>query len=352
VTKHIAYISPGGQLHDEFFAPNDATPSPTGAAKIAQALNAGSCTMKKLILLKAQNHLALESGGTLGERCWPHFFHTGENTTGIVMRYGVVATDAGPSGPQEVVWEIREHSAGTAADALVGSATHMLTAETSSGAIAPNQVSHRTMVIRGLTANTQYHGLLNTFEGARMVYACVHEQQVRHGDDTVTGVCSPDKFHVEGPIYDEHSADLSDACNKLWRHNRSPLFTWTCDYYEASATVPSTNSTSYVNILGTSAPVYIQTQYKGTRRNPSAIACKMAVKLVRTAGTGTASVRLYDGTNSMAMTGLAIATNTPTWFVGDVTISDTPASWEMQALVSAGTTTVEILGWVLYPYVA
>jgi hypothetical protein len=113
MAKHLVPIAPGGMLHDEFFAPNDASPSPTGMQKVAQALNFVSCTQKKLILLRAQNALSPVLG-TAGSShiVWPHIFRTGENTTEVIARIGI----APPRSPRAR----RRSSAGTSTSTLPG----------------------------------------------------------------------------------------------------------------------------------------------------------------------------------------------------------------------------------------
>jgi hypothetical protein len=222
----------------------------------------------------------------------------------------------------------------------------------SAGALGPNEVARMTLVASGLSPNTLYHARFEVDDACYLTHVDVHEAQVRHADDTVAGVCSPDKFHVEGPIYDEHAFDFREANNLLWRHNAAPLLSHTCDGFASHAAVPTTSSTSYVNLIATGVAARLQTQYHGTRRRPSAIPVEMAVLAIHSAGVlPTADFRLTDGTNNIDIAG-AVISGSLGWFMTTGTISDTPADWEMQHRVSAATGTVRTVAWFVWPYEA
>ena len=186
-----------------------------------------------------------------------------------------------------------------------------------------------------------------------MPYAAVHEGWNVLADDSVTGVCNPSKFHVEGPIHDEHAADLTDAANKLWRHNGAHLMSWCCKYHQSDAGVPTTSSTSYADLIINNAGHYLQTQYHSTRRRTGAsgVPVEMAVLCIRTAGAGTADFRLTDGTNNIDITGAAVGGSLQ-WFTTTTNISDTPATWKMQHRVSVGTTSIRTPAWSVWEYEA
>ncbi len=350
MTKHIGAMATASPLHPEYTGPNASTASPTGMQKIAQAQNFIACTQKKVPFWRAQKYTGLLVPSGASNEIWPHCFRTGENTTAVRLLYGVT-NPTGASGGPIIRYDVYTFSAGTTADAAIDQPETYYTGTRSVGDLAPNEVAHGNLIANGLSPNTLYHARLFADNYAVLTYAVVHEGRTGYPDDSVTGVCNPDKYHVEGPIYDEHALDLSDSCNKLWRHNGAHLLSWSCDYHTTHASVPSTASTSYVDILSNNAAVQLQTQYHGTRRRPSTIPVVMYVSADRTAGAGTADFRLTDGTNNIDISAAAI-TSTRTWFTVTGTISDTPATWEMRARVSVGTTTVRISGWSLFEYEA
>jgi len=246
---------------------------------------------------------------------------------------------------------VREHNLGTSADTVVGLVEHTEKLSRSAGALNPSEVIFRSIRIDGLSPNTRYHARFEVFDAMVMTSATVHEGWQTTADDTVTGVCNPDKFHVEGPIYDEHAQDLTEANNKLWRHNGATLMSWTCDYNEDDSSVPRTTSTSYVDLIAESAGFYLNTQYRSTRRRTGSagVPVEFAIRAARLSGAGTADFRLTDGTNNIDLTGVAIS-GTTTWFTGTATMSDTPATWRMQHRVSVGTTDLRTSGWAVWQY--
>ncbi len=349
--KHIVISNPVTQVNSEFFAPNDGTPSPTGMSKVASAFNYVSCRQKKVILVRAQNHYVPTDSSAINT-CWPHYFRTGEGSDHVVIRYAFVCADSAVS-ESTVGYSLRVFSTGDASDTLAGSESHQIHGQISSGALHPNDVFRRTIRIDGLSANTEYHGGFSMTNSARIVYAVVHEGWQMVADDSVTGVCNPDKFHVEGPIYDEHAQDLTEANNKLWRHNGAPYIGWTPDYNDSDVT--GITSASFADIIGNSAGQYVNTAYHSTRRRTGSagVPVKMGVKCYRIGSTCNAEFRLTDGTNNIDITGVTVPTATNArWFTTTANISDTPATWRMQAKRTSGTGEVAVVGWSLFPYEA
>jgi hypothetical protein len=345
MVKHLAPIAPGGMIHDEFFAPNDATASPTGMQRVAQAFNFVSCTQKKLILARAQSHLAVAGGAS--DFIWPHYFRTGEGTSRLVVRVGATR-QSGAAAQGLLTYTLK-----TAAGVSVGSASLYIDGGSGASVMTPDQVTHKVFVIEGLDPNTEYYGEPKCLDGMTLVYMIVHEARETQADDSVVGVCSPDKFQSEGPIYDEHASDFREANNLLWKHNGAHLLSWTCDYRDRSSS-PTLSGTSYANIIASGVGAFFATDYHSTRRRAggtSAVPIKMAVRARRTAGAGTASFRLTDGVTNIDIAAAAIGA-TEAWFTTTGTIQDTGAAWELQALVSVGTTTVEISGWSVFEWEA
>lgn len=350
MSKHHIPINPVGTIHPEYVAPNNATVSPSGMAKIAQAFSYTACLQKKVILVRAQDHLNLSSAGT-NFVVWPHYFRTGENTSVVVARVGIAGVDSGTH--SSVTYKVRVFSAGDISDTLVGEVTHD-NGHIVGSSCAPNDVSRRLCRVTGLSPNTEYHGYFSMSTpgigvgNALLTYAVVHEELTSRSDDTLTGVCSPDKYHAEAPIYDLEAQDLTDANNKLWRHNGAPYIGWAADYDTSSG--PTTTSAVFADLQANSAGHYIDSTYDCTR-NRTTVPVKMGVKAFRDTNTATADFRLTDGTNNVDITGCVCPTAAnEKWFTTTATIPAGTGTWRMQARRTAGTGTITVCGWALFPY--
>ena len=344
---HIVISNPVTQVQPEFFAPNDATPSPTGMHKVASAMNYVSCRQKKVIMVRAQDHNSNPASSSLASTAWPHYWRTGENTSGVVARVGVVLADStGTNSTLE--YTVRTFSTGDSSDTLVETVSSSNEGIISAGAITPSQVIRRTFVVRGLSPNTEYHGVFELNNDMRMVFASVHEAWNMLADDSVTGVCNPDKFHAEGPIYDEHANDLNEANNRLWRHNGAPYIGWSSDYARSSA--PTTTSASFANLISNSAGFDIDATYHVTRRRTT-VPVKMGVRAHYLTSASNAEFRLTDGTNNIDITGVTLpAVGSSRWFTTTSTIPASSANWRMQARRTSGSGSVAVDGWALFPY--
>ncbi len=342
---HVLYSNPVNVVNKEFFAPNDATPSPTGMSKVASAFNYVACTQKKTIMIRAQDHLS--ATGTAIDIVWPHYWRTGEGTTAVVVRLGMAPSTV--STVSNVSYQVRVFSAGDETDTLVESVTHQLHGTLAAGALSPNDIIERTFVVKGLSPNTEYHARFVNTNSARIVYATVHEGWEVRADDAVTGVCNPDKFHAEGPIYDEHAQDLTEANNKLWRHNGAPYIGWSGDY--AAGSLPSTTSAVLGDIF-TGCGQYIDATYH-TTRNRTTVPVKMGVRAFASGTPCTADFRLTDGTNNIDITGCVLSTATSAkWFTTTANIPASIGTWRMQFRLASGANTVFVDGWALFPYEA
>lgn len=349
--KHIVISNPVTQVHPEIFAVNDGTPSPTGMSKVASAFNYVSCRQKKVILVRAQSHISADNSSAINT-CWPHYFRTGENTSSLVIRMGVTLSDGSVSA-SDISYSLRVFSTGDSSDTLVAGFTHQTHGQMSAGALSPSDVFRRSFHIDGLSPNTEYHGRFGMTNSARIVYATIHEAWEMVADDSVNAVCNPDVYQAEGPIYDAHALDLTRASNALWRHNGAPYIGWTPSFNSSAA--PSTTSAVFADLMPNSRGQYVNTQYHSTRRRTGSagVPVKMGVKTFFVGSSCNAEFRLTDGTNNIDITGVTVpsATN-ERWFTTTATISDTPATWRMQARRTSGTGEVAVCGWALFPYEA
>ncbi len=154
---------------------------------------------------------------------------------------------------------------------------------------------------------------------------------------------------AEAPILDLDIGRLVTASNGLWKHNGTHLFAWTTDYDVDDA--PATVSTSYTDLLtGTSdtRKFRIAAQYHTTTTRTT-VPVKMAVRATRTSGAGTCAVRLFDGTNSIAVTGID---DSQEWYTATGTIpAATTSTWQIQALHASGSV-YEVQAVYLFPFEA
>jgi hypothetical protein len=112
-----------------------------------------------------------------------------------------------------------------------------------------------------------------------------------------------------------------------------------------------TGSTTYTDLY-TNRAFTLDTRYLNTLMR-STIAVTVGVAARRTAGSGTLDVRLTDGTNHLAITGI-----TDGGFFGTGTLFTTtgtlPAAltstWHLEARQSNTTTTHELYSFIVYPY--
>lgn len=357
MTYHLAQQRAGSIIHLEALTgPNDGPglASPSAMVRLADAMNYAACRQKKLVAWRAQNFRAVTGGSSAAINIWPFFFRTGEVTSKLIVYAGLVQTPfAAASPPQLRCRVIPGISGGTAVNATNGEGTIYFDAASAGATVTASEVTHKRFVITGLSADTEYRIVNECTNGMCVVYMVIYEAPSRHADDTVAGVCGTGKYQAQGPIYDEHIADLVDANNRLWKHNGAHLLSWACDYEAQSAGVGVpviTVNTSYTDVY--SRDFYIATLYHNTRRRTTAatqVPVVMAVHSERTGGTGTLDVRLYDGTNSIEVTGIADS-GAIAWVKASGTLPAQLANYRLQAKQSNGTTTHRIYGVSLFEY--
>lgn len=348
MAKHPAWKQVPGLVHAEQHAINAIDPSGNALRRVAEGFNYVSSGQKKLVLLRSQNLRAVSAGnGATPCRIWPCYFRTGENTNALTIRVGLAKVDVafGPTG----VPEFQAHVVDPGTASTVASVSHTFAGTKVGSVVSPSQIHYSVLTLTGLSADTEYRLDLETLYGCTVTYATVSEAEVRHADDSVTGVVSPAKYPVGGPIYDEHIADLITANNALWKHNGAHLLSWTCDYQVATtaAGVPAVlGPAGYADVAGA---FHLPLAYRSTR-NRTTVPVRMAVLAERTAGSGTLDVRLTDGTNELAVTGIgAGSANTWTVISGELPAAD--AGWWIQARTGS-VSEFRLYGVSVFPYEA
>jgi hypothetical protein len=338
-------------IDDERFSRNGMVPDAALMKRLAGDFKYISGRAKQQVFLRCQPINNVAAGVALSADVWPFYFRTGENTTGLRVVLGAAATDYTIAGTTAYL----QFTVNVAGGSEVIEKVWSLTVGASGVDVTPNGIAVIHELCTGLSPNTEYTARFDLLAGYRLVFAAITEADTRHADDSVTAVCDPAEFVAEGPIYDAHLADLIEANNELWQHNGAHLINWCADLHEDAA--PTTNLTTYTNILDASSTTVtasspgwnLFTQYHNTA-NRTTVPVKFAVKTSRTAGAGTLDVRLTDGTNSIAITGIGGGE------IWSTTTANIPAQagtkWDLQCRVSVGTDTHRIMAIALFEYEA
>jgi hypothetical protein len=334
--------------HPERHARNGQRASAAAFNRIASGYNFIACAQRKLVICRTQRLQAYATASA--GRIWPFYFRTGIGTDSLVVYVGVSQTATSHSSAPKLQLDVIRSSD----DVIVNTGSDgVLEFEgTVSATLSnPNDISHKRLIIRGLAPETEYHCYPATTNGMKVHYLMAHEAISKVADDTVAGIARPSRFVVEAPIEDIDVSDLNDAGNRHWSGSGSQLLSWAPDN-DLGNSAPDISSNTYVNILSATngwTPVQrMQTQYHGTALRPNTIPVKLAVRALRSAGTGTGSFRLWDGTNAIELT--MDLTGTSQWFKLETVISGTPADWEMQCKANAAGGSVQIFAVSLFEY--
>lgn len=328
--KHaIPYTLPS-MFHPERHARNGQLPVGTMLHRLAMSLNTFTGRQGKLIFSRGQHHQAVVAGSASAEKVYPFFFRTGAARTGLEVIVGLANTDLGTAAQPNVTIDVRRQSDGASASAE----TVYSNGRASTSFVGPSDIDERLIRLTGLAPNTEYYVETTVSDGCRVVYMSAAEQQLRHLDDSVEGVVDPSPFIEGGDITDEAIARLITTANALRKQSAAHLLSWCPDYLESAG--PTTTSTSYVNMLTGTPKITLPVTYHGTEMR-SQIPVTIAARVDQITGSGaTADVRLWDGTNEIAVTGMLDA-GAPKWFSANAVIPAGSAQWDVQMRVSGGT---------------
>jgi len=334
---------------DPEVAPNGTTPTASYMRRAADGMNSIATNHKKVVQLKCQRFSTLS---LTASQPWPFYFRTGENTNSLRIWMGVVDTTSAGTDPT-VTFTVYNATTGASVDAE----SFHYNGKNGPTIGQPHQVLNRTSLItlrlEGLEADTEYYCITGVANGFSLVYLLAVEGADLHADDEVTGVVDPTKFISDGPIYDEHIRDVLDAGDKHWRHGGCHYLTWN----HPTANSGSVFATTYTNVddgttavAATSLGYTLAASYHGHATTAAAgPGVKIAVKAIRTAGAGSLSVRLYDGTNAIEITGITTG-GVGDWYTTTQTIPQTTTKWDVQAKVSAGGTTFDLYAVCVFAY--
>ncbi len=282
-------------------------------ARVADSFNFAACRMKKQVVMRAQ-WLDSPSAESIASP-WPSYFRTGQTSVSLQVLAGISLTGFAYSLVTPPILTITvKNSSGTTVVAKTWSHTGL----SAGGQITPSEIHHVHDEITGLSPDTEYYLDILTRYGLELVYLSVAEKVSRYADDSLLGACNRAAYTVDGPIWDGDIRELVEANNALWRHNGAHLIAWAADYSAdgAPGTAAIAAPTVYTNIIDAASTTVtaispgfkLFTQYHNTT-NRTTIPVKLAVKTFKitgVAGVGILDVKLTDGTNSIAITGLDI----------------------------------------------
>src|SRR5262245_34073982 len=107
--------------------------------KVAAAFNYVSNTQKKVVMVKALDHLNPDPGATSSSLdIWPHCFRTGEATTAVVARVGLIVPTT--STVASIAYNVYVFQNGNTLDDLAGTTSHSVHGTLTLGAVTPVNV--------------------------------------------------------------------------------------------------------------------------------------------------------------------------------------------------------------------
>jgi hypothetical protein len=313
-------------LHVEKDANNGLNPGASVLARVAHAFNYICATQTRAIMARCQPLNAVGASGAAGTS-WSPYFRTGPNQTSVDVLLGLVRTNAAATSPYAECKITRLSDSVVMADSKV-----YFNGRTTTSSVVPDDVVHKSVTLTGLSPNIEYKLDLTYNDGIRIAYAMAMGTLGRHVDDTVAGACDPSPFLTHAPIYAADLQDLIDSANELWRHAGTHHPCFQPDYGDSVA--PVISSTTYVDVLSAAPRIYLPLDNHTTEMRTT-VPCTLAVKGRNVTGTGTLDVRLFDGTNSLALTGIAVA-DSDKWKTVAVAPAATTVAWRVQAKVSSG----------------
>lgn len=283
-------------LPKDRFAQNGDIPSQTALRRAAWCYNHVAIAQRKMVFAIAHDTQSTPAPGTTSESPHHFIFRTGENLSHIEFVVGLApasATDGTNAANVNLVLD----------DGTLYSSDVLYYPKVASGTYTPSDVAWVRRSITtgaGISSNSVYHGYLTQSSYARVSSLMVFEYASPVGVSSVTGVCDPLAWESTKPIYDVHVQDLAETGTKLWQHNGAHLLSWS---RHNTTGIVKTN-TSYQNLLSTATTVttstpgfHLNTQYHDTQKGD--VPVEIGVIATRTAGTGTASVKLVDAAGTV-----------------------------------------------------
>jgi hypothetical protein len=354
VSTHKVPTVTRNPFHKERSALNGRVPPATEFRRRANSFNHVLGYAKKMWTTRGMALGAVDTPGASEIAIWNSSIHTGEGTDTLWAYVGLVKTDGTIIFGIPPTFKIEVYPAG--GGALVSSVAYVFNQTAATAAITPDDINHTLLKITGLSPNTAYTVLPTRISGARCVYMMLVEGRATTVSTSTSGVCDPSTCRADGDIDDASIAKLVTANNSLWRHSQSPLLCWAADAEIASSGGSSgaptiTGNTSYTDIY-TNRAFTLDTRYRTTLMRTT-VPVKIDITSARISGTGTLDVRLTDGTNHLAITGMgdggAYGHTTRYSATGTLPAALT-TGWHLEARQSNALTEHELYSVVVYPY--
>ncbi len=356
----------------ERYCMNGQVPNPSAFRRLADGFNHVTTVQKKQVAAFVTDWDSAPSGSTSNRIAWPCAFRTSRGTGGLIVALGVVKSDT--VGATEPFVRLRVFALTDGTESTVISEKDVYFNQRASAAsIIPDDVNHQIAVLGGLSPNTEYKLKFSAQDGARIVYASAWEARstgvltivgdqpadnmlVDDGDDDV---CNPGGFSSEADILSSHISKLVTTHNNLLKHSRTHLIQYSATPYEqvSGSGIAISGSTSYSDVVNRT--FNIDTTYLTTYRRAgtaTAVPIRLAICGVRTSGSGTLSVGLYD-VNAAAIVAeiTGVVASSPTtngWYVTSAYLPDQDGVYQIHAKQSNGTTTHVLYGVSAWPYIA
>lgn len=343
-------------FHKERAALNGKPPPATEFRRRADSFNYLLGYQKKMWTCRAMDLNNVGTPAAADVAIWNTDVRTGEATDELWCYLGMVKTDATVVLGIQPTFKIEAYPSG--GGALVSSVEYTFNQTASSAAIVPDDIGHTRLTLDGLSANTAYEIQITRSAGMRCVYAMIVEARSQVLSTSTTGVCDPGSCRVEGDIDDANIGKLIASNNAMWRHCGAPILNWAADAEigptgGAGGCPVITGNTSYTDIY-TNRAFTLDTRYRATLMR-TAIPVVIAVTSNRISGTGTLDVRLTDGTNHLAVTGIADggAYGLTTRYTATTTMpAALTTGWHLEAKQSDAGTTHELYSFTVYPFEA
>lgn len=336
MAKHKVQLTVPNPIAPQRFANNGLTPHPSAFRRIGENLNYIAGIQKRSLFCRSNRLLSPDVSTGTPIYLWHGYLRTTYNSTSLQLLFGGIppTTAYGTSQYGEF---LLYNSSGTLLQTLRLSSR---VTRSASGQVWPDQIISFGKTVTGLSSDTEYAWSLNAVSGHSPAYFSLSESYVREVDDSVSGVVNPGAFVDGGPIYDAAIDDLADAAYKHWVNGGSHLLAWCTDFNRSSAS--SITSASYVNVLDGTSSVsaaskgfQMRTDYKSSSSRDT-IPVKAAF-CVSISGTASFDVRLTDGTNEIAVTGITSTPAADGWTTTTGTLPDTGGGqWDLQARRTSG----------------
>ncbi len=281
----------------ERFALNGDLPSSAAFRRVAWTYNNAAVNQRKMLFALSHFTQSTPAPATASEAIHYFMFRTGENVESIAIMTGLAPASQANGSNSGYVQLFLDHAGGTE------SSSKIYYPKVQAGTYLPKEVAWSGATITAaVAADTVYMCWLQQVNYARVHSMMVYEVANPIGDASVVGIADPLHWETVKPIYDTGIQGLAETGTELWKHNAAQLISWS---RHSIASMPTITSTSYVNLLATGASTVtaatpgfrINTEFHDSQKGD--VPVEVGVFAVRTAGSGTASVKFVDASGTL-----------------------------------------------------